>query len=288
MPKFETSTAAKGYDDYKSFAQANPYVAWQEAGCRELLAGRGRWVAKHAEILRLTGPLRAARVLDLGCSVGAHALHYAKLGNETYGVDFLEEMVAAGNRLAAEFNLPNCRIVRGDVTRLEELWEAGFFDCVIASDICEHLSDEDNLQALRGARQVLRTGGRIVVHTAPSRYYYWFSPRHPKYLTLFLLLAWLPTGLFERAVRGVDRWIVRGLLRRGYEDLLHEPMHINCMDPRHLEGLMRQAGFRDVRTYARTVDAEAARNEGVLTGVTRFWFARHAITARNVYGTGVK
>ena len=52
------------------------------------------------------GITRGLKVLDLGCGDGTTALPEAKLGADVLGVDIAANLVAAGNKRAAEQGLP--------------------------------------------------------------------------------------------------------------------------------------------------------------------------------------
>ena len=59
------------------------------------------------------GITRGLKVLDLGCGDGTTALPEAKLGADVLGVDIAANLVAAGNKRAAEHGLANCRFAIG-------------------------------------------------------------------------------------------------------------------------------------------------------------------------------
>src|SRR6476660_6886209 len=65
--------------------------------------------------LRVTPPLRA---LDLGCGDGTTAVPLALLGAEVVGIDIAENLVAAGNRRAAEAGLDRLKFQQGDACDL--------------------------------------------------------------------------------------------------------------------------------------------------------------------------
>src|SRR5262245_50856781 len=65
------------------------------------------------------GIRKGDRVLDLGCGDGTTALPAAKAGADVLGVDIASNLVAAGNRRAAEAGLKNVRFQEGDATNLQ-------------------------------------------------------------------------------------------------------------------------------------------------------------------------
>jgi len=60
------------------------------------------------ELVRTLDITQGLKVLDLGCGDGTTALPAARLAADVLGVDIAPNLVAAGNRRAAELALPNC------------------------------------------------------------------------------------------------------------------------------------------------------------------------------------
>jgi len=75
------------------------------------------------ESLGVKPPLRA---LDLGCGDGTTALPLARLGAEVTGVDIASNLVAAGNRRAAEQGLRRLRFHEGDACNLQGIDDNAF------------------------------------------------------------------------------------------------------------------------------------------------------------------
>jgi ubiquinone/menaquinone biosynthesis C-methylase UbiE len=76
--------------------------------------------------VRTLGVEPAMRVLDLGCGDGTTAVPLAKLGADVTGIDIAGNLVAAGNRRAAEAGLKNLRFWEGDACNLEGLADDSF------------------------------------------------------------------------------------------------------------------------------------------------------------------
>jgi len=68
-------------------------------------------------------PLRA---LDLGCGDGTTALPLARLGAEVIGIDIATNLVAAGNKRAAEQGLRRLKFQEGDACNLEGINDHAF------------------------------------------------------------------------------------------------------------------------------------------------------------------
>lgn len=115
--------------------------------------------------------LRAGeRLLDLGCGFGRHAFEALRRGATVVAVDYSLDELAAVNELFEAMHVAGevpvgavGRGVRGDAHRLP--FPDGAFDRIIASEVLEHLPDDD--VALAELRRVLRPGGTIAV-TVPA------------------------------------------------------------------------------------------------------------------------
>src|SRR5215467_6554187 len=75
------------------------------------------------ESLGVRLPLQA---LDLGCGDGTTALPLARLGAEVLGVDIARNLVAAGNKRAAEQGLRRLKFQEGDACRLDGIGDNSF------------------------------------------------------------------------------------------------------------------------------------------------------------------
>ncbi len=111
------------------------------------------------------GRMRSARILDLGCGFGWHALLIAVLGdNEVVANDVRELMTEnVQNRVAAveqAFGLSiRVRTLLGDFTTLDI--PPCSFDAIFSNQTIEHIHDLG--ACFRRAHEILRPGGRLVV-----------------------------------------------------------------------------------------------------------------------------
>ena len=75
------------------------------------------------ESLGIKPPLRA---LDLGCGDGTTAVPLARLGAEVTGIDIARNLVAAGNKRAAENGFRRLRFQEGDASNLQGIDDNAF------------------------------------------------------------------------------------------------------------------------------------------------------------------
>ena len=111
-------------------------------------------------LVKELGLTRGMKVLDLGCGDGTTALPAAQLGADVLGVDIASNLVAAGNRRAAEAGLSNIRFVEGDACNLEGL-KNDSFDRVIT--IFGAMFAPKPVDVAKEMVRVTRPGGRIVM-----------------------------------------------------------------------------------------------------------------------------
>jgi SAM-dependent methyltransferase len=100
------------------------------------------------------------KVLDLGCGDGTTAVPAAQAGADVLGVDIARNLVAAGNRRAAELKLPNCRFQEGDAVNLQPIADRSF-DLVVS--IFGAMFAPKPFDVARELVRVTRPGGRIVM-----------------------------------------------------------------------------------------------------------------------------
>src|SRR5688572_2232982 len=98
-------------------ATNNPNKALWEKGDFTRIASTMR--ESGAALVDRIGIRQGLKVLDLGCGDGTTALPAARLGADVTGIDIARNLVAAGNKRAAEHGLTNLTFREGDATNLE-------------------------------------------------------------------------------------------------------------------------------------------------------------------------
>jgi len=98
--------------------------------------------------------------LDLGCGDGTTAVPLAQLGAEVVGIDIAENLVAAGNRRAAEAGLDRLKFQQGDACNLEGISNHSF-DLTLS--VFGAMFAPQPFDVAREMVRVTRPGGRIVM-----------------------------------------------------------------------------------------------------------------------------
>jgi SAM-dependent methyltransferase len=106
------------------------------------------------------------RLLDLGCGGGRHAFQAARLGAQVVALDAgADEVTQVRSTIGAMVeagelgSFDDAGAVQGDALRLP--FPDGAFDRVIASEVLEHIPDDD--MAMGELARVLRPGGTMAV-----------------------------------------------------------------------------------------------------------------------------
>lgn len=111
-------------------------------------------------LLALTGLAPPARLLDLGCGHGRHALELARRGFEVDGVDLVPAFVERARAAASELGV-GARFEVGDMRAPP--FEPGYAGAHCLFDAFGLLDDVGNLEVLRAARAMLADGGAFVL-----------------------------------------------------------------------------------------------------------------------------
>lgn len=136
----------------------NPNKALWEKGDFTRIAASMR--DSGEELVSKLGIVRGMRVLDLGSGDGTTAVPEAKRGADVLGVDIASNLVAAGNKRAAELGLANLRFQEGDASTLSELGDDSF-DLVVS--IFGAMFAPKPFDVAKEMVRVTKPGGRIVM-----------------------------------------------------------------------------------------------------------------------------
>jgi SAM-dependent methyltransferase len=180
------------------------------------------------------------RVVEFGCGTGRLiAMPLLAWGYDVVGVDLDEASIAHGREMLARARLDPQALVVSDLVDAP-----GDFDVVVASEVLEHLSDDDLGSSLAAARDKLRPGGRLLV-TVPNGYGEFELEN----------LLWDRTGV-DRLYRRLRDGRVAGSLRRAKASIAEDwappadPMtvadspHLQRFTWRSIRRTLSDAGFR--------------------------------------------
>jgi ubiquinone/menaquinone biosynthesis C-methylase UbiE len=139
-------------------AVMNPNQAlWEKGDFTKIAAFMRESGEAFARSLGITPSLQ---VLDLGCGDGTTAVPMATLGADVVGIDIARNLVAAGNKRAAQAGLENLRCQEGDASNLYDV--AGHsFDLTIS--MFGAMFAPRPFDVAKEMVRVTKPGGRIVM-----------------------------------------------------------------------------------------------------------------------------
>ncbi|MDX1612887.1 MAG: class I SAM-dependent methyltransferase [Candidatus Promineifilaceae bacterium] len=167
------------------------------------------------------------RLLDVGCGRGEIIRHCMRLGVEAIGIDYAEVAtlmtrdVITGERQEGG---PPAGVLRADAKRLP--FPQGYFDRVLLFDVVEHLYPWELHEALLDIRRVLKDDGRLIIHTAPNRWYDLYA--YPLVRSFRRLLG--QGRHYPRDPRAIVP--------------VNQDVHVNEQDIRSMSRFLKQAGFK--------------------------------------------
>ena len=207
-------------------------------------------------VIKSIGVTTPLRVLDLGCGDGTTAVPLAVLGAEVVGIDIAENLVAAGNRRAAEAGLSRLKFQQGDACDLEGIDDHSF-DLTLS--VFGAMFAPKPFDVAREMVRVTRPGGRIVMGN--------WIPGDATFVSQLLKLSSSympppPDGFVSPMTWGVDAHIIERFGQAGVPpekiSTVKDTFHFLSADsaPAHMSELFR-------RFYGPTMNAfEAAEKSG--------------------------
>lgn len=154
----KTDKATDATPDALKTVATNPNKAlWEKGDFTQIAA----FMRESGEIIVNTlGVTSSQRVLDLGCGDGTTAIPMARLGAEVVGIDIASNLVAAGNKRAAEQGLKRLTFKEGDACNLRGIDDRSF-DLTVS--IFGAMFAPQPFDVAREMVRVTRPGGRIVM-----------------------------------------------------------------------------------------------------------------------------
>ncbi len=100
---------------------------------------------KYQIILSWLSGASKLKILNAGCGSGELSFLLAEAGHTVTGIDPSKEYVALGRKTALELKVTSCSF---EVSSIEEFQPKDKFDCVVATDVLEHIKDDKRAAAL--------------------------------------------------------------------------------------------------------------------------------------------
>lgn len=206
-------------------------------GYDEFLESEGQHLSRRLrDAFAVAGVGAGMRILDIGCGRGEIIRHCMTLGVDAYGIDYAEvatlmsrDVIAAERESREADNPVRAGVCRSDAKILP--FPSNYFDRVLLFDVVEHLYPWELDVALREARRVLKQDGRLVVHTAPNRWYDTYAyPWVRRVRTMMGQGTRYPAD--PRAITPVNL-----------------DVHVNEQDMLSMRKVLKDAGYADIRVW---------------------------------------
>jgi cyclopropane fatty-acyl-phospholipid synthase-like methyltransferase len=179
------------------------------------------------------------RVLDVGCGRGEIITHCMRLGVEVYGIDYAEVAAlmtrdvigveAAANMADDEAQVAKAGVCRADAKYLP--FPRNYFDRVLLFDVVEHLYPWELNASLTDIRRVLKQDGRLIIHTAPNRWYDAYAYPWVRYLRTLLGQG----SSYPKDPRAITP--------------VNQDVHVNEQDMLSMRQTLKNAGFRNIQVW---------------------------------------
>ncbi len=104
-------------------------------------------------------PIKKGTLIDIGAGNGLILKFFKLKGFDVSGVELEKDQV---HQMQIDYKLQGVKVVQGDITKLKG---EGNFDVVIASDVIEHIENDES--ALKNLYSFVKTGGYLVI-TVPA------------------------------------------------------------------------------------------------------------------------
>jgi SAM-dependent methyltransferase len=204
------------------------YFLTENAGWKEFNKSHGAILdERYKRALALADLKPGMKILDLGCGRGELVINCARKGIFATGIDYSAsaiELAQKALQMYPEEIREKVRLMQLDSKTVT--FPSGSFDCIFLLDFAEHLYPEELSQALSNALYYLKKGGRLIIHTAPNRlFFYGYA-----YWRLMRTILNVLLGRKERPPRNP---------RNEYQIA----MHVNEMSPFELKKYLRKNGF---------------------------------------------
>ena|GEM_PF-712700 len=218
-------------------------------------------------------------VVDIGCSIGTFAIEFAKLGYNSYGIDFDRSAIEIAKQLSIEEDVTP-EFVCGDVSD----WNNALppVDIAICFDIFEHLHDDELGSLLSSLRTQFSDKGVLIFHTFPTQYNYIFFNRR-RYMNYPLIpFRNVSEPSFNKIVKLYSALLdVPFLIKEGktYKETLKLTSHCNALTCIRLTDILSRAGYK-------TLFIESNNLYHFKRSVQKL-FCKQPISFRNLYGVAV-
>jgi ubiquinone/menaquinone biosynthesis C-methylase UbiE len=208
-------------------------------------------------VLALAGNVKGKSVLDIGTGIGLFAISFATNGAKVTAMDSSPNMLKVAREIVARESQVEVIFVHCAAPELP--FPDSSFDFVVMGDIMEHLPQSVLSETCLAVHRVLKEGGKLVVHTAPTKYNAFFVSNVPfRYLGLPVLCLALPDSMIEQWLEFLLRfrlWYKRTISRNlaTGEVSADKYGHINCQTRGSVYRQLVAAGLQVEQVFTKEI-----------------------------------
>ncbi len=157
------------------------------------------------ELIKYFSITPGMKVLDIGCGRGEIILFSAKKGAYATGIDYATEAIKLAKLLQSKQpkNIKKrMSFHKMDAKRLS--FKNSSFDIITLTDVVEHLYPEELDMVFKEIKRVLKRGGKLVIHTAPNKWFNDFGYKYYSYpVSTIIVKLW--NLFFQRSYHNIAK-----------------------------------------------------------------------------------
>lgn len=147
---------------------------------------------RFVELIKYFDIKANTRVLDIGCGRGEMVFYAAGKGAEAVGIDYSKDAIVLAKvaQKKQQKTIKNrTEFICMDAKKLK--FKNSYFDLVIMTDVVEHLYPEELDLVFKEIERVLKSKGKLVIHTAPNKMFNDIAYKYYCYpIASFIAFVW--------------------------------------------------------------------------------------------------
>jgi len=132
----------------------------------------GKTAPKFIYAVKTSGITKVDKALDIGCGRGDLMMALAQAGANVTGIDYSQDALEIARKVIAkqpEEWKNRIKVLHSNATALK--FPDQSFDYIFMTDLVEHLYPAELQKCFDECKRVLKSNGKLIVHTAPNRWY---------------------------------------------------------------------------------------------------------------------
>lgn len=192
---------------------------------------------RFKELVKHFPQLKEKRILDIGCGRGEIVFYSLDKGaTEAIGVDYSKDAIKLAKKAQKK---QEKHVKKNSKFFVRDAKKTGYkvesFDVVFMLEVLEHLYPEEQEQILRETYRILKSDGKLFIHTAPSKFFNDYTYRYWSYPVSSVFVGFWNI-IFNKKYGNLHR---PGDIRTELDHI----MHVNEPDYFSLKNMFEKTGF---------------------------------------------